>query len=197
MILVPLLNPKFATHFPQHEANFGLAALGAEPSFRPNPYIGTPGASLWRGLARRLLLSAAAITIAFAAGGCSFSYKLGSMLGTEEKSEPTGAISAPAEPAVAAPPASSREADLELAKAAAKEALARGRDDSVPWENPKTGARGTVTPLASAYTQDGFVCRDFLASYVHKGAESWLQCEACRIHHGRWEVRAMKPWKRT
>ena len=40
---------------------------------------------------------------------------------------------------------------------------------SQPWENPNTGARGTVTPTASAYTQDGFTCRDFLASYVRDG----------------------------
>ncbi len=55
-----------------------------------------------------------------------------------------------------------------------------GKDSSVPWENPKTGARGTVTPLASAYNQDGITCRDFLASYVKNGSESWLQGAACR-----------------
>ena len=25
----------------------------------------------------------------------------------------------------------------------------------MPWENPQTGARGTITPLTSAYSQDG------------------------------------------
>ena len=54
-------------------------------------------------------------------------------------------------------------------RAAASEVLSRGgKDASVPWENPQTGARGTVTPIASAYTQDGFTCRDFLASYVER-----------------------------
>ncbi len=43
------------------------------------------------------------------------------------------------------------------------------KDASLPWENPETGARGTVTPLAAAYTQDGSTCRDFLASYVRDG----------------------------
>ena len=52
--------------------------------------------------------------------------------------------------------------------------------------NPKTGARGTITPIASAYSQDGLTCRDFLASYVRNGAESWMQGEACRAVHGRW-----------
>ena len=48
----------------------------------------------------------------------------------------------------------------------------------MPWENPRTGARGTITPLASAYNQDGVTCRDFLASYVHGQTEAWLQGEA-------------------
>src|SRR4029077_10403865 len=90
------------------------------------------------------------------------------------------------------------EPDLALTKAAVHDVLSRGaQDSSLPWENPRTGARGTVTPIAEAYTQDGFVCRDFLASYVRQGTESWLQGEGCRVHQGRWEVRAMRPWKKT
>ena len=55
-----------------------------------------------------------------------------------------------------------------MRRAAASEVLRRGeKDASQPWENPQTGARGTVTPIASAYTQDGQTCRDFLASYVN------------------------------
>jgi len=56
---------------------------------------------------------------------------------------------------------------------------------SVPWENPKSGARGTTTPLASGYNQDGIPCRDFLASFVKNGSESWLQGAACRAKRGR------------
>ena len=66
----------------------------------------------------------------------------------------------------------------------------------MPWENPKTGARGTITPLAAAATQAGVTCRDFLASYVRNGSESWLQGEACRAR-GKWEVRNLRPWKNT
>ena len=90
------------------------------------------------------------------------------------------------------------EGDLAFARAAASEALTRGgRDVSVPWENPRTGARGTVTPLPSAFTQNGVPCRAFLVSYVQEGSELWLQGEACRIQEGRWEVRNLKPWKRS
>ena len=41
----------------------------------------------------------------------------------------------------------------------------------MPWENPTTGARGTVTPLSTAYSNNGTTCRDFLASYVRNGSE--------------------------
>ena len=88
--------------------------------------------------------------------------------------------------------------DLAAAREAVSEALAKGgRDASVPWEDPSTGARGTVTPLSNSHTQHGTTCRDFLASYVRNGSESWLQGEACRGLQGRWEVRHMRPWRRT
>ncbi|MFL5085434.1 MAG: RT0821/Lpp0805 family surface protein, partial [Xanthobacteraceae bacterium] len=45
--------------------------------------------------------------------------------------------------------------------------------------------------------QDGFTCRDFLASYVRGETESWLQGEACRIHQGKWEVKNLRPLSRT
>ncbi len=92
----------------------------------------------------------------------------------------------------------SQDADLAIARAAVNEAFSKGgKDTSTPWENPSTGARGTITPLAAAYNQDGMTCRDFLASHVRNGAESWLQGEACRAGLGPWEVRHMKPWRRT
>ena len=163
-----------------------MIELGAEPRFRLAIYNGTAGASLCRRGPSRLLSLAAMLALALSSGACS--YKLDSMFSrdTERSETSRAALASPA----------SAEADLAYAKAAAAEALARTGDVSVPWENPGTGARGTVTPLASAYTQDGFVCRDFLASYVRKGSESWLQGDGCRIHQGRWEVRHMKPLQR-
>ena len=91
------------------------------------------------------------------------------------------------------------DADLTYTRAAVAEVLGRGgKDASAPWENPRTGARGTVTPIATAYTQDGFTCRDFLASYVRAGSEAWMQGEACRASDkGKWEVHSLQPWKRS
>jgi surface antigen len=112
-----------------------------------------------------------------------------------DKTEVTGSISSASK--TSAPVAElPNDNDLDVARAAAAQALAAD-GKSIPWENPRTGARGTITPIANAYTQDGFVCRDFLASYVRQGAESWLQGEGCRIHQGKWEVRALRPWKKT
>ena len=60
------------------------------------------------------------------------------------------------------------EADLAFARNAASDVLTKGdKDSSQPWENPETGARGSVTPLAQAYSSEGRTCRDFLASYVN------------------------------
>ena len=45
------------------------------------------------------------------------------------------------------------ESDLAFARNAASDVLTKGdKDSSQPWENPETGARGSVTPLAQAYS---------------------------------------------
>ena len=144
------------------------------------------------------------LLLALVNGGCSFSYQLGSLFekGGDEAStaaasaEQTSSISTDTKTTAKTVPNPS-EGDLAYARAAASEVLARGKkESSQPWENPNTGARGTVTPIAQAYDQDGFTCQDFLASYVREGkGEAWLQGEACRLHKGQWEVRSMKPWK--
>ena len=140
------------------------------------------------------------LALALSSGGCSFSYQLGSLFGKDDDkplASATGTVPHLADGAKAMsemPP----DVDLAYARAAATEILAKGdKQESARWENPRTGARGMVTPLATAYTQDGLTCRDFLASYVREGSESWLQGEACRAPQGRWEVRSLKPWKRV
>jgi len=129
--------------------------------------------------------------IGFGAGGCSLSRSDGAFAKMEEK-EVTGSITPPANPPVPT------ESDLAFARTAASDVLTKGdKDSSQPWENPETGARGSVTPLAQAYSSDdGRTCRDFLASYVNGRSESWLQGAACKASHGRWEIHTLKPWKR-
>jgi surface antigen len=140
-----------------------------------------------------------ALALGLTAGGCSFSYQLDNLFGKGKEDGSTELTSAlQPSPSVKPAEAPPLESDLAIARAVASEVLARGGSDtSLPWENPKTGARGTVTPIAQAYSQDGLTCRDFLASYLRNGTESWLQGEACRADKGKWQVRRMKPWQKS
>jgi hypothetical protein len=163
-----------------------------------------PRYSRWRTLWHRSARGTSfllAVSLGVAGGGCS--YKLGSLFKDKDAEKPAytattppaGRMEGTSDPQPAGMPP---EGDLAFARAAASEALTRGgRDVSVPWENPRTGARGSVTPLPSGSTQDGNPCRGFLVSYVLDGNELWLQGEACRIQEGRWEVRNLRPWKRS
>lgn len=122
---------------------------------------------------------------------------LESFFGSSEKQpETTGSIQQASEtkPDDKLPP----DGDLAYTKAAVAELLSRGgKNSSVPWENPRTGARGTVTPMTSAYRSEGQTCRDFLASYVHGSSQSWLQGAACQQTKGEWEVRVIRPYKNS
>jgi hypothetical protein len=131
------------------------------------------------------------ILIGMGSGGCSLS-RTDTAFARMDDDEATGSL----RPARAKGPAPT-ESDLAFARNAASDVLTKGdKDSSQPWENPETGARGSVTPLAQAYSSEGRICRDFLASYVNGQTESWLQGEACQIDHGRWEIHTLKPWKR-
>ncbi len=131
------------------------------------------------------------ILIGLSSGGCSLSRpdayaKMGAADVTGSLAKQQGTPPAPT------------ESDLAFARTAASDVLTKGdKDLSQPWENPETGARGSVTPLSQAYSaEDGRTCRDFLASYVNGRAESWLQGAACKAGHGRWEIHTIKPWTR-
>ena len=103
-----------------------------------------------RGCPGAPLRDVCAITIALAVSGCSFAYQLDNLFAkTDEGAARTlrhPCTSPPPRPAAEAP----AEADLAIARAVASEVLTKGgKDVSMPWENPGTGARGTITPLAS------------------------------------------------
>jgi surface antigen len=131
------------------------------------------------------------ILIGFGVGGCSFSRSQDAFAKMAGK-DVTGSVAA----ASASVPT---ESDLAFARNAVSDVLTKGtKDSSQPWENPETGARGSVTPLAQVYSaEDGQTCRDFLASYVNGQTESWLQGAACQTGHGRWEIHTLKPWRQS
>jgi len=132
------------------------------------------------------------ILIGVSSGGCSMSRTEGAFAKMGD-SDVTGSIRPIPVSAVAPSPT---ETDLAFARNAASDVLTKGdKDSSQPWENPETGARGSVTPLAKAYASEGRTCRDFLASYVNGRSESWLQGAACQSSQGRWEIHTLKPWR--
>jgi surface antigen len=158
------------------------------------PYSDVAARCLWQA-ARRLIACIAALTLAATSGGCSYSYKLGTASGEDRPERAASADKAAVQSAAAI---EAPEGDLALAKAAAAELLRLGsKDASLPWRNPRTGAHGTVTPIATSYTRDGVTCHDFLASHVQADKQSWYQGDACRGQGGRWEVRDIRPLQRT
>jgi len=131
---------------------------------------------------------------ALAVSGCS--YKLAPLVSTDENEpQSTGTINSPTSASFDTLSTSSPQTELDLAyaRAAVAEVLSRGgKDASVPWRNPQSGARGNVTPLATSYSEAGMACRDFLASYIHGESQDWLEGAACRTTNGAWRVRRLK-----
>jgi len=172
-----------------------VVVWGDREASRQSLYNGTAGLSLCRQL-RCIGTIAAVAAAAFIVSGCS--YRLASLVSKDDTdSDATGSIFRPPAPASGVADSSGSAAvDLAYARVAASDALSRGaKDTSVPWQNPQTGAGGNITPLATAYSEGGLPCRDFLASYVHGAAQDWLQGAACRTASGTWEVTRLKPLK--
>ncbi len=130
------------------------------------------------------------ILIGIGSSGCSMSHTDSAFARMGDQGV-TGSIGS-ARTSASVPTAS----DLAFARNAASDVLTKGdKDSSQHWENPETGARGSVTPLAQAYLSEGRICRNFLASYVNGHSESWLQGAACQSGRGRWDIHTLMPWK--
>jgi surface antigen len=133
---------------------------------------------------------------AVAVSGCS--YKLGSLVSADNSDPQATAAASPSTAATGdqSAPSPRVELDLAYARAAISNVLLHGgKDTSLPWQNPTTGAGGNIMPLATSYSEAGMPCRDFLASYVHGESQDWLQGAACRTTHGTWEVKRLKSLK--
>src|ERR1700716_2471515 len=179
----PLVNQVGCSIGPDSDMLGSILALMPSSLSRRSGYKGRP--RRWHVALKRLRAGACLLALALAGGGCSFSYQLDTMLAKKDegKADQAGTLRLAVPKAGAEAPA---DGDLAIARAAVSEVLTKGgKHTSLPWENPKTGARGTVTPLAATHEQDGITCRDFLASYVKNGSESWLQGEAWRPPPGR------------
>jgi surface antigen len=79
--------------------------------------------------------------------------------------------------------------DIDLFYAKASEVLEKGADGAaVRWENARTGAGGTLTPLNSYPGADG-PCRDIEIENAAGGLRSRNTFTLCRTAAGEWRVR--------
>ena len=166
---------------------------GRSPAHRRLGYSRNGGPRLWR-------LAAVAGILSWVAA-CALPNQPGSLARNNDASDITHSVSAgPSASSIGGPLGDMPlyvDADLGVARAAASAMLDHDGQESAAWENPATGARGTITRVASTYSLGGTECRDFLSSYLRDNAESWLQGEACRDAFGHWGVRDLRPWGRS
>lgn len=153
------------------------------PEPAPEPAETAPG--------RRAAALLVALCVGLSGGACSLAGKIGGPAGGvtaagDDGETDSDLISVLSSGAVTGD-------DVIAASAAAAALVGRGKGGR--WENPRSGVRGTITPIASAAGEDTG-CRGFLASYVNGPAEAWMEGEACRDGAGGWEVRSLRPWRR-
>jgi surface antigen len=127
--------------------------------------------------------------LALALSGCSVSVPL-SPFG--KGGDVTGSI--------AKPTPLSRALDSEdwrRAKAALATALdPQGNGETVNWDNPQTGAKGSFVAVAQAYPSDEGICRAFISTISARESAESLQGTACRDKLGEWSLSDVRPWKR-
>jgi surface antigen len=136
-------------------------------------------------LAARLCLLAAGLPLA----GCATAIPLASFMGSS--ADVTGSIPPPS--AKLSPYLDSE--DWRRAKGAMGLALdPQGNGAPVSWDNAKSGARGSFTPVGEARPVDDKICRAFLADVGGAAPARALQGTACRDKSGDWTLGDVKPW---
>lgn len=79
-------------------------------------------------------------------------------------------------------------ADMVYANRANTEAHTVPVGETVSWNNPETGNRGTVTPTRDGYSSAGRYCREYQQKIYVGGKEESAYGTACREPDGSWEI---------
>jgi surface antigen len=80
------------------------------------------------------------------------------------------------------------EQDWELLRQAGREALAQGADGDIQgWNNPDTGAYGTIQPLDTT-EREGMTCRRVVIYNNAGGASGTSRFTFCKQEDGTWRV---------
>ena len=124
-------------------------------------------------------------------GGCSTAIPLPSLVSMDDV---TGSIGKPVSPL-------SNDLDAEdwrRARAALARALEpAGKATAVDWENPKSGARGSIVATGEAYVKDERTCRPFAADVGGAAPLTSVVGTGCLDKSGEWTVSDVKPWKKA
>lgn len=60
--------------------------------------------------------------------------------------------------------------------------------ESITWDSPETGHRGTVTPIKEGHTNTGNYCREFQQTITIDGRTEQAYGQACRQPDGSWKI---------
>ena len=136
---------------------------------------------------RRVMIAAVIGFAGLAAGACTISFPMMSLI---PSSETTGSIAQQVSPLS---PKLEGE-DWRRAKAALNTALdPTGNGAPVAWSNPETATKGSFAPVGQAFVKSDELCRGFIASLSFGAKEEWLQGAACRVGSEDWTLQDVKP----
>ncbi|WP_207480765.1 RT0821/Lpp0805 family surface protein [Arenibaculum pallidiluteum] len=78
--------------------------------------------------------------------------------------------------------------DVARAETATQQAYAAPIGQTIQWNNPETGAAGTVTPTREGRTQTGEYCREFAQTINVGGRIEQATGTACQQPDGTWRI---------
>lgn len=80
------------------------------------------------------------------------------------------------------------KADIAYARKASDEAHNASVGETISWNNPETGHRGTVTPVRDGLSSSGRYCREYQQTVDIGGKKESGYGTACRQPDGSWEI---------
>ena len=151
------------------------------------PFTLSPRGIAPAALAARLALAGLAAPL----GGCAISTQLGPIFGASDDTVATGSIT----PRDRRFSTTMTDEDWSRAKLALGTALASEAPGApAPWDNPASGLKGTVSPVASAYAADDRTCHAFVASLSDQASTHWYQGRACKTAETGWAIVETADW---
>lgn len=79
-------------------------------------------------------------------------------------------------------------ADRMAAQGAEQRAYGAPIGETIAWNNPQSGNRGTITPTRDGYAANGSYCREFQQSITVGGQQQRGYGTACRQPDGTWKI---------